>query len=97
MAMKSSSIRLPFDEFDSIGAHRGSVNDVGKIKRVLNSFLMFIEQDNSTSLIIAATNHPQSLDYALFRRFDDLLEFELPTHVLIVETLKNKLAEMVLF
>ncbi len=81
-----------FDEFDSIGTHRGFANDVGEIKRVLNSFLMFIEQDNSTGLIIAATNHPQSLDYALFRRFDELLEFDLPTRELIVKTLKTKLA-----
>jgi SpoVK/Ycf46/Vps4 family AAA+-type ATPase len=81
-----------FDEFDSIGTYRGFANDVGEIKRVLNSFLMFIEQNNSTSLIVAATNHPQSLDYALFRRFDELLEFEPPTRDLIIETLKNRLA-----
>lgn len=80
-----------FDEFDSIGTHRGFVNDVGEIKRVLNSFLMFIEQDASTSLIIAATNHPQSLDYALFRRFDELIEYELPGIELITETLKTRL------
>ena len=81
-----------FDEFDSIGTHRGFANDVGEIKRVLNSFLMFIEQDNSNSLIIAATNHPQSLDYALFRRFDELIEFTLPEPKLIVATLKKRLA-----
>lgn len=80
-----------FDEFDSIGTHRGFVNDVGEIKRVLNSFLMFIEQDASASLIIAATNHPQSLDYALFRRFDELIEYELPGIELITETLKTRL------
>jgi SpoVK/Ycf46/Vps4 family AAA+-type ATPase len=80
-----------FDEFDSIGTHRGFVNDVGEIKRVLNSFLMYIEQDASMSLIIAATNHSQSLDYALFRRFDELIEYELPGIELITETLKNKL------
>lgn len=81
-----------FDEFDSIGTHRGFANDVGEIKRVLNSFLMFIEQDNSNSLIIAATNHPQSLDYALFRRFDELVEFSLPKPELIIATLKQRLA-----
>ncbi len=81
-----------FDEFDSIGTHRGFANDVGEIKRVLNSFLMFIEQDNSNSLIIAATNHPQSLDYALFRRFDELVEFALPQPELITATLKQRLA-----
>lgn len=81
-----------FDEFDSIGTHRGFANDVGEIKRVLNSFLMFIEHDQSASLIIAATNQPQSLDYALFRRFDELLEFELPDCNLIKEMLKVKLS-----
>jgi SpoVK/Ycf46/Vps4 family AAA+-type ATPase len=91
-AIESTRAVYLFDEFDSIGTHRGFANDVGEIKRVLNSFLMFIEQDNSTSLIIAATNHPQSLDYALFRRFDELLEFDLPTRELISEALKNKLA-----
>jgi SpoVK/Ycf46/Vps4 family AAA+-type ATPase len=53
---------------------------------------MYIEQDESNSLIIAATNHPQSLDYALFRRFDELLEYQLPSVELIIEALKSKLA-----
>ncbi len=48
-----------FDEFDSIGAKRTRDNDVGEIRRVLNSFLQFIEDDQSTSLVIAATNHPE--------------------------------------
>jgi SpoVK/Ycf46/Vps4 family AAA+-type ATPase len=90
-AMEQTRAVYLFDEFDSIGTHRGFVNDVGEIKRVLNSFLMFIEQDASTGLVMAATNHPQSLDYALFRRFDELIEYELPTADLIEETLKNKL------
>jgi len=45
---------------------------------VLNSFLQMIEQDQSHSLILAATNHPDILDQALFRRFDDVLHYELP-------------------
>jgi SpoVK/Ycf46/Vps4 family AAA+-type ATPase len=49
-------------------------NDVGEIRRVLNSFLQMIERDQSTSLILAATNHPEILDCALFRRFDDVIE-----------------------
>lgn len=68
-----------FDEFDAIGSQRGLANDVGEIRRVLNSFLQMIEQDHSNSLIIAATNHPEILDYALFRRFDDVIEYHLPT------------------
>ena len=67
-----------FDEFDAIGSQRGMGNDVGEIRRVLNSFLQMIEQDQSNSLIIAATNHPEALDYALFRRFDDVVEYRLP-------------------
>lgn len=68
-----------FDEFDSIGTSRSSGNEVGEIKRVLNSFLLQIEKDESRSLIIAATNMPASLDNALFRRFDDIIQFPLPT------------------
>ena len=67
-----------FDEFDAIGSGRSLTNDVGEIRRVVNSFLMMIEQDSSRSLVIAATNHPAILDRALFRRFDDVLRYELP-------------------
>jgi len=81
-----------FDEFDAIGSQRGLTNDVGEIRRVLNSFLQMIEQDNSNSLIIAATNHPEILDYALFRRFDDVVEYGLPTVSQIVAVLKNRLS-----
>lgn len=54
-----------FDEFDAIGSQRGLLNDVGEIRRILNSFLQLIEQDESDSLILAATNHPEILDHAL--------------------------------
>src|SRR5690606_35452385 len=67
-----------FDEFDSIGSHRNIQHDVGEIKRVLNSFLINIEKDVSNSIIIAATNLPESLDIALFRRFDDIIKYPLP-------------------
>ena len=80
-----------FDEFDSIGSARGLSNDVGEIRRVLNSFLQMVEQDNSDSLIVAATNHVGILDRALFRRFDDVIEYDLPDRARIVETLKTKL------
>lgn len=67
-----------FDEFDSIGYARDFSHDVGEMRRLLNSFLMFIEKLTSNSLVIAATNHGNRLDKALFRRFDDLIEFGLP-------------------
>lgn len=68
------------DEFDAIGARRGDPNDVGEMRRVLNSVLAFMEEPNSTdSLVIAATNHVESLDRALARRFDEVVEYSLPT------------------
>jgi SpoVK/Ycf46/Vps4 family AAA+-type ATPase len=82
-----------FDEFDAIGSHRGLANDVGEIRRVLNSFLQMLEQDRSHSLILAATNHPELLDQALFRRFDDVLHYELPTGAQIVALLKSRLLQ----
>jgi SpoVK/Ycf46/Vps4 family AAA+-type ATPase len=85
-----------FDEFDSIGSNRSLLNDVGEIKRVLNSFLIFLEQDLSSSLIIAATNFSQSLDHALFRRFDDIIEFDLPNQRQIEQLLKKKLSTAIL-
>jgi SpoVK/Ycf46/Vps4 family AAA+-type ATPase len=81
-----------FDEFDALGSHRASQNDVGEIRRVLNSFLQFLEQDESESLIIAATNHPSLLDRALFRRFDDVLEYSLPDDELAERMLRSRLA-----
>lgn len=80
-----------FDEFDAIGSQRGLANDIGEIRRVLNSFLQMLEQDNSHSVIVAATNHPEILDYALFRRFDDVVEYGLPNQQQIVLTLKSRL------
>lgn len=80
-----------FDEFDSIGSQRGLANDVGEIRRVLNSFLQMIEHDQSNSLIIAATNHPEILDYALFRRFDDVIEYHLPTPAQAAELIRSRL------
>lgn len=78
-----------FDEFDSIGGRRTADNDVGEMRRVLNSFLQFLEEPNSTdSVVIGATNHPELLDRALFRRFDDILEYSLPE----TEAIKNVLA-----
>jgi len=67
-----------FDEFDAIAGERSMDNDVGEMRRVLNSLLQFIEHDSSDSLIVAATNNPKLLDRALFRRFDDVLKYAAP-------------------
>ena len=80
-----------FDEFDAIGGSRNLGNDVGEIRRILNTFLQFIENSRSDSLIIAATNHSDLLDKALFRRFDDVLHYDLPRDDLIIQTYKKYL------
>lgn len=80
-----------FDEFDAIGSQRSAANDVGEIRRVLNSFLQMIEHDQSNSLIIAATNHPEVLDNALFRRFDDVVEYHLPTPGQALDLIRSRL------
>ena len=81
-----------FDEFDAIGGERSLDNDVGEMRRVLNSFLQFIELDSSDSLIIAATNNPKLLDKALFRRFDDVLYYDYPNEEEIKKLILNTLS-----
>ncbi|ENV18469.1 AAA family ATPase [Acinetobacter guillouiae] len=81
-----------FDEFDSIGSERSNINDVGESRRTLNSFLILLEQLQSDSVVIAATNHPQILDEALNRRFDDIIKFKLPSDKEIKDFLENRLS-----
>lgn len=84
-----------FDEFDAIGSQRGMANDVGEIRRILNSFLLMIEQDDSNSVIVAATNHPDILDEALFRRFDDVVDYHVPSTEEVQALLRLRLTEYV--
>ena len=67
-----------FDEFDAIGRSRDDFTEHGEIKRVVNSFLQLLDGFEGRSLIIAATNFEQALDPAIWRRFDDVLRFDLP-------------------
>lgn len=82
-------------EFDAIGAERGRDNEVGEMRRVLNAFLQFIENDKSESFIIAATNNPGILDKALFRRFYDVLYYNLPERDQIVQLIKNRMGTFI--
>lgn len=84
-----------FDEFDAIGAERGNENEVGEMRRVLNAFLQFIENDFSESLIIAATNNLSVLDPALFRRFDDVIYYKNPDKKEVTHLLKNILGSFI--
>jgi len=90
-AIKADKGVYLFDEFDALGSKRTQVNDVGEIRRVLNSFLQLLEKDDSDALIIAATNHPDLLDRALFRRFDDVIEYSLPDGETRTGILQNRL------
>src|SRR5262249_41948256 len=67
-----------FDEFDAVAKARGDTQDVGEMGRIVTAFLQLIDADVSGSLLIAATNHSQLLDHAVFRRFDLIVPFELP-------------------
>lgn len=80
-----------FDEFDTIGGERNLDNDVGEIRRVLNTFLQLIENDTSNSIIIASTNNLKMLDQALFRRFDEIINYELPSESEIKQLINNRL------
>lgn len=91
-ALKTTRGVYLFDEFDSLGLQRGSQHDVAEMRRTLNMFLQLIEQDKSDSLIVAATNHGASLDVALFRRFDDVIRYELPDLAQGEVLLRNSLA-----
>ncbi len=93
-AMSTSRGVYLFDEFDALGADRATPNDVGEIRRVLNSFLQFMEQDSSDSVIVAATNHASLLDRALFRRFDFAIEYPLPGAAEIIKLLQSRLATL---
>jgi SpoVK/Ycf46/Vps4 family AAA+-type ATPase len=81
-----------FDEFDALGGERATRNEVGEIRRVLNSFLQFLEQDESESIIVAATNHPKLLDRALFRRFDAVIDYVLPSQEIGHMVMRARLA-----
>lgn len=68
---------LFFDEFDTIGKERGDLHETGEIKRVVSSLLLQIDDLPSYVVVVTATNHPELLDRAVWRRFQ--LRFELPT------------------
>lgn len=81
-----------FDEFDALGSDRGAKNDVGEIRRILNSFLQFLENDASDSLIVCATNHGEMLDRALFRRFDAVIRYGLADEFAAEKVMRFNLA-----
>lgn len=80
-----------FDEFDAIGQARGDAQDIGEMRRVVTAFLQFMDADRSASLLIAATNHAELLDRAIFRRFDVVLAFEPPSEDALAQLIQLRL------
>jgi SpoVK/Ycf46/Vps4 family AAA+-type ATPase len=70
---------LFFDEFDTLGKERGDVHETGEIKRVVSSLLLQIDALPSYVVVVTATNHPELLDRAVWRRFQMRLELPAPT------------------
>jgi len=83
-----------FDEFDSLGKARGDSQDVGEMNRVVTAFLQLVDADTSSSLLVAATNHVELLDRAIFRRFDVVAPFERPSVEHLVALLMLRLSNV---
>ena len=79
-----------FDEFDTLGTQRGNENEVGEQRRILNTFLQLLDRGAEESIVLAATNNIDAIDKALFRRFDDVIKYQLPTLSEIKEYLKEQ-------
>lgn len=91
--VNGDSYVMLFDEFDAIARSRNDQYEHGEIKRVVNTFLQQIDSFKGRSLIIAATNYEQSLDYAIWRRFDNTLRFDLPDNDEKVQLFNLKLKQ----
>ena len=76
---RTTACVLFFDEFDAIGKERGDLHETGEIKRVVTSLLMQIDDLPSYTMVAAATNHPELLDRAAWRRFQVRLTMPLPS------------------
>lgn len=86
---KSGPCVLLLDEFDAIAKRRDDDSDIGELKRIVNVILVELDRWPDTSLLVAATNHPQLLDTAVERRFDRSLELLLPERDQRLAILKN--------
>ena len=80
---------LFFDEFDALARSREEATETGELRRVVNSLLMFIEQIEPGGFLIAATNLASQLDPAIWRRFDEVVWFDLPNARMIEAYLRH--------
>jgi len=80
---------LFFDEFDTLGKERGDIHETGEIKRVVSSLLLQVDSLPSYVVVVTATNHPELLDRAVWRRFQLRLNLPRPTSKQVVEWFKH--------
>lgn len=85
---------LLLDEFDFIAKSRDNKQDVGEMSRIVNVMLNLLEDYSSPGIVIATTNLKDSIDTAMFRRFDDVIEIKKPEIEQIVQLCKNTLSAM---
>lgn len=83
-----------FDEFDIIGKKRDDPSEHGEIKRVVNNFMLLLEHYQGDSVVVASTNHPQLLDSGIWRRFDEIILFDLPSASDRVKIFKKYLSNL---
>jgi SpoVK/Ycf46/Vps4 family AAA+-type ATPase len=81
-----------FDEFDAVAKARGDSQDVGEMNRVVTAFLQLVDADMSGSILVAATNHVELLDRAVFRRFDVIVLFDKPTRAQLADLMTLRLS-----
>ena len=86
-ARKSSQVLL-LDEFDAIAKRRDDSTELGELKRLVTVLLQSIDSWPETGLLIAATNHPELLDPAVWRRFDRVIKFPIPAPEKISEQIR---------
>lgn len=82
---KQTPCVLLLDEFDAIAKRRSDDSDIGELKRLVTVMLQEVDEWPATGLLLAATNHPELIDPALWRRFDLVVEFKLPDQAAVKE------------
>jgi SpoVK/Ycf46/Vps4 family AAA+-type ATPase len=91
---KNEPVVLLLDECDFIAKSRTTSQDVGEVPRIVNMLLMLLDEYNSEGLVVATTNLKVSLDEALFRRFDDVIEIPKPSIIEIKKLLTTTFSAM---
>lgn len=86
---KRSPCVLLLDEIDAIAKRRSDESDVGELKRLVTVILQEVDQWPVTGLLLAATNHPELVDSALWRRFELVIEFKMPEPAAVKAAVKR--------